>query len=134
VLEGTGKSLAEWQALPPAPPPAHLRFITATLVPPREKLYAQCDARFAIMLKQGALQQVREFMKTATPGMPLAKALGYPELSSHLTGNISLTDAISLAQQSTRNYAKRQTTWFRNQMVSNIALEAPDAEKILPLL
>ena len=134
VLEGTGKSLAEWQALPPEPPPAHLKFITATLVPPRERLYAQCDARFGIMLKQGALEQVREFMKTATPGMPLAKALGYPELSSHLAGNISLTDAISLSQQSTRNYAKRQTTWFRNQMVPDIALDAPDAEKILPLL
>ena len=134
VLEGTGKSLAEWQALPPEPPPAHLKFITATLVPPREKLYAQCDARFGIMLKQGALEQVREFMNTATPGMPLAKALGYPELSSHLAGNISLTDAISLAQQSTRNYAKRQTTWFRNQMVPDITLDAPDAEKILPLL
>lgn len=134
VLEGTGKSLAEWQALPPAPPPAYLTFVTATLVPPREKLYANCDARFGIMLKQGALEQVREFMKTATAAMPLAKALGYPELSSHLAGNISLTDAISLAQQSTRNYAKRQTTWFRNQMTPDIALDAPDAAKILPFL
>ena len=134
VLEGTGKSLAEWQALPPAPPPAHLKFVTATLVPPREKLYANCDARFGIMLKRGALEQVREFMKAATTAMPLAKALGYPELSSHLAGNISLTDAISLAQQSTRNYAKRQTTWFRNQMTPDIALDAPDAGKILPFL
>ena len=134
VLEGTGKSLAEWQALPPPPPPAHLRFVTATLVPPRERLYANCDGRFGIMLKQGALEQVREFMKTATPAMPLAKALGYPELSSHLAGNISLTDAISLAQQSTRNYAKRQTTWFRNQMVPDIALDAPDAAALIAKL
>ena len=131
VLEGTGKSLAEWQALPPEPPPAHLKFVTATLVPPRERLYANCDARFGIMLKQGALEQVREFMKTATPAMPLAKALGYPELSSHLAGNISLTDAISLAQQSTRNYAKRQTTWFRNQMAPDVALDAPDGAALI---
>lgn len=131
VLEGTGKSLAEWQALPPPPPPAHLRFVTATLVPPRERLYANCDGRFGIMLKQGALEQVREFMKTATPAMPLAKALGYLELSSHLAGNISLTDAISLSQQSTRNYAKRQTTWFRNQMVPDVALDAPDAAQLI---
>lgn len=134
VLEGTGKSLAEWQALPPAPPPAHLKFVTSTLVPPRDRLYANCDARFGIMLKQGALEQVREFMKTATPAMPLAKALGYPELSSHLAGNISLTDAISLSQQSTRNYAKRQTTWFRNQIAPDVALDAPDAGKIIAAL
>lgn len=131
VLEGTGKSLAEWQALPPVPPPAHLNFVTSTLVPPRDRLYANCDARFGMMLKQGALEQVREFMKTATPAMPLAKALGYPELSSHLAGNISLTDAISLAQQSTRNYAKRQTTWFRNQMMPDVALAATDAAALI---
>ncbi|MDE1151928.1 MAG: tRNA (adenosine(37)-N6)-dimethylallyltransferase MiaA [Micavibrio sp.] len=131
VLEATGKSLAEWQELPPAPPPAHLRFVTAALLPPREQLYAQCDKRFGDMLKAGALDEVREFMKTATDDMPLTKALGYGELKQHLEGALSLADAAAQAQMATRRYAKRQVTWFRHQMAADIVLEAPDARKLL---
>jgi len=131
VLEATGKSLAEWQEIPPVPPPAHLKFIVSILLPPRAKLYAQCDGRFGQMLKAGAMEQVREFAKTANPAMPLAKALGYPELVSHLEGKISLTEAITLAQASTRHYAKRQVTWFRHQIKSDIVLDDPSPEKLL---
>lgn len=134
VLEGTGKPLAYWQALPPPPQPAHLKFVTVTLLPPRSKLYEQCDARFGQMLASGALEQVREFAKTATPAMPLAKALGYPELSSHLAGNISLTEAITLAQASTRQYAKRQVTWFRHQIKADAVLDGPDIGNLAPLM
>lgn len=134
VLEATGRPLAKWQALPPEPPPENLKFVMATLQPPRSKLYAQCDARFGQMLAAGALEQVREFAKTATPAMPLAKALGYPELSSHLAGNISLTEAITLAQASTRQYAKRQVTWFRHQIKADAVLESPDIARLSPLV
>ncbi len=127
VLEATGKSLAYWQSLPPEPPPAHLQFIVATLVPPRAKLYAQCDSRFSQMLAAGALEEVRKFKETARPEMPLVKALGYAELASHLDGNITLTEAITLSQNATRQYAKRQVTWFRHQIVADTVLEMPDA-------
>ncbi len=127
VLIATGKGLSYWQSLPPEPPPAHLEFITATLLPQRATLYAQCDSRFGQMLAAGALDEVREFQKTATPEMPLVKALGYAELASHLAGNITLTDAITLAQNATRQYAKRQVTWFRHQIAADIVLEQPDA-------
>lgn len=134
VLEATGRPLADWQDMPPEPPPAHLRFILVTLLPPRAQLYAQCDSRFGIMIKNGAMDEVREFMKTATPAMPLSKALGYPELSSHLLGNISLTDAITLAQAATRQYAKRQVTWFRHQMTADLVLDNPqDATRVAAL-
>lgn len=134
VLEATGKSLAEWQKLPPEPPPAHLKFVVATLLPPREMLFGRCNERFGLMLKAGALEEVAAFRKNARPEMALAKAIGYPELCSHLDGKISLTDAITLAQQFTRNYAKRQVTWFRHQLKADILLEDTDTKRLLDVL
>jgi tRNA dimethylallyltransferase len=49
------------------------------------------------------------------PALPAMKAVGFPELARHLRGDLSLHEAIAEAQQATRNYAKRQLTWFRNQ-------------------
>ena len=134
VLEATGKSLAAWQDLPPVPPPAHLKFIVATLLPPRDRLYAQCDGRFTQMLKAGALEEVSAFKKTATPAMPLCKALGYPELAAHLDGKLSLEEAAGLSQQATRNYAKRQVTWFRHQIKADIVLEEASSQRVLALI
>lgn len=134
VLEATGKSLADWQDLPREAPPSHLKFVTVTLLPPRAQLYLQCDERFGQMLKAGALEEAREFMTRATAAWPLAKALGYPELASHLSGKLALTDAIKLAQAATRHYAKRQVTWFRHQLKADIVLEASDAAAVAALL
>lgn len=134
VLEATGKSLSHWQALPPEPPPAHLKFVTALLLPPRNVLYARCDGRFGLMLKEGALEEARKFRETAPPATPLARALGYPELCLHLDGKITLAEAIRRARQSTRNYAKRQVTWFRHQLKPDLVLEDADAEDIHALL
>jgi tRNA dimethylallyltransferase len=127
VLEATGKSLAAWQEQGRVKPPAHLRFILATLLPERKQLYRHCDERFGQMLKNGALEEARRFGDIVQPGWPLAKALGYPELASHLAGNISLTEAATLAQAATRHYAKRQVTWFRHQLKADIVLKEPDA-------
>jgi tRNA dimethylallyltransferase len=126
VLLGTGKSLAEWQSAPRTGPPDGLRFLTAVLQPPREILYAACDARFSTMLATGALEEAREFSERVTADTALSKALGYPELRAHLAGKTSLEEAAALARQSTRNYAKRQTTWFRNQIQADVILESPD--------
>jgi tRNA dimethylallyltransferase len=130
VLEATGKSLAEWQSQPPEAPPAHLKFTTIILLPPRKQLYMQCDERFGQMIKAGALEEARDFRARAQPQWALSKALGYPELSSHLAGQLSLSDAIRLAQAATRHYAKRQCTWFRHQLKPDIVLEKADAAAI----
>lgn len=134
VLEATGKSLADWQEQPRQLPPAHLKFKTVILVPPRAQLYLQCNERFGQMLRAGALDEVREFMKIAQPGWPLSKALGYPELSSHLAGKLSLTDAITLAQAATRHYAKRQVTWFRHQLKTDLVLSNADPAAVSAIL
>jgi len=128
ILEHTGESLAHWQSLPPVAPPAHLRFVKAALLPPREWLYARCNERFDAMLARGALDEVRDFPAPAAHGgLPLHKALGYPELRAYLDGHMTRADATRAAQQSTRHYAKRQITWFRHQMHTDIVLPLPDA-------
>lgn len=128
ILEHTGKSLAEWQALPPVPPPAHLRFIKIALLPPRGWLYARCNERFSDMLARGGLAEAEAFTPPADGCQwALHKALGYPELRMYIGGKTSMAEAVTAAQQSTRRYAKRQITWFSNQMDADIVLERPDA-------
>ncbi|ALG70871.1 tRNA delta(2)-isopentenylpyrophosphate transferase [Azospirillum thiophilum] len=127
VLEATGRPLSHWQSLTPQGAPEDLRFIVHVLDPPRADLYAQCDRRFELMMEQGALEEVRRLDMLAreqelAPDLPVLKALGVPELRRFLHGDIALQDAVALAQQSTRRYAKRQVTWFRHQMVG----KAPD--------
>lgn len=128
VLDATGQGLSAWQALPREKPPANLRFITLALLPPRDILYASCNSRFTHMLAAGALDEAKAF-QAETDGrtdIALAKALGYPELCAHINGTLSLTEAIEQAQANTRQYAKRQVTWFRHQMTADITLERPD--------
>ena len=116
VIESTGTPLSEWQALPKEP--GHdLDFSLIGLMPPRDVLYARIDARFDAMLKDGALDEAARFEALGlSPTLPANKALGLPELRRHLKGEIGLDEATRLAQQMSRNYAKRQVTWFRHQM------------------
>jgi tRNA dimethylallyltransferase len=104
------------------------------VLPPRAQLYLQCDERFGQMIKAGALEEARKFMTRVQGSWPLAKALGYPELASHLGGKLSLTDAIGLAQAATRHYAKRQVTWFRHQLKADLVLEKTDAGAVAALI
>jgi tRNA dimethylallyltransferase len=117
VLQATGKSLAEWQLIP-STPPAGLVFQPWVVLPPRDKLYAACDHRFKLMMERGAIAEVAaalDLYGAAILETPGGKALGFAELAASRSGRISTDQAIIAAQQATRNYAKRQTTWFRNQ-------------------
>lgn len=115
VARGTEKSLTQWKAdTQPLLPPG--TYDTLVLEPDRERLYANCDARVLTMIDQGALGEVRALMaRDLDPSLPAMKAVGVPELIAHLRGRTDLRTAVSTLQQSTRNYAKRQLTWFRNQ-------------------
>ena len=119
VLEATGHPLSHWQTQTAEGAPEGLRFTVLVLDPPRDALYANCDRRFRVMMGQGALDEVRQLdARNLDPDLPAMKALGVPELRAHLRGELSLDEAIALAQQSTRRYAKRQVTWFRHQLAS----------------
>ncbi len=115
VLEATGRSLAAWQA-DSAPRDTGYRFLRLVRLPPRDRLYAACDARFLDMIERGALREVEQLYELGLdPKLPVMRALGVRELGRYLDGALSLDEAIVRAQQATRNYAKRQMTWLRTQ-------------------
>jgi tRNA dimethylallyltransferase len=121
ILEATGRPLAEWQAMPKAAPPADWMFDITLVMPEREKLYAQCDARFVQMLETGVMEELESFDKKVEAGeisreSVMIKTVGATALRALREGRISRNSAIALAQTETRQYAKRQTTWFKNQV------------------
>ncbi len=116
VLEATGRPMADWRRGGGEGPPPGLDLLLLVVEPLRDRLYAACDARFDAMLARGALEEVRALAALGLdPDLPAMKALGVPELLAYLRGEVSLEAAAAKARQHTRNYAKRQTTWFRNQ-------------------
>lgn len=121
VLEATGKSLAHWQSLPLDGPPAHWHFEIHKIIPERELLKQRCDLRFEQMINNGALEEVSDLDARIQSGeiretAMITKALGFKPLRSYMNGEISREEAISQGQLETRQYAKRQLTWLRNQL------------------
>ncbi|WP_414639860.1 tRNA (adenosine(37)-N6)-dimethylallyltransferase MiaA [Arenibaculum sp.] len=130
VVVATGRPLTDWQARGPGAPPADLRFLPVLVLPPREVLYARCDRRFAGMLDEGALAEVRMLdLLGLDPELPAMKALGVPELRAHLRGELGLAAAVEAAKRQTRRYAKRQVTWFRHQWERMHSWHVADAQQ-----
>ncbi len=131
VLEATGQSLAEWQDGPDEGPPADWRFYTIRLAPPREAVYAACDARFDRMVERGAVAEARALATLGLdPGLPAMKAVGVPPLIRFVEGEISFEEARRRVQRDTRRFARRQTTWFGNQMAPTLTLSAQYSESL----
>ncbi len=131
VLEATGQSLAEWQDAPDQAPPANWRFFSIRLMPPREAVYAACDARFDRMMGRGALEEARALAALGLdPGLPAMKAVGVPPLIRFIDGEITLEEAHQLAERDTRRFARRQMTWFRNQLTPTLSLSAQYSESL----
>jgi tRNA dimethylallyltransferase len=132
VLEATGTGLAEWHRRTPPPPLPAEAAVRLALTPPRQALYARCDARLDAMLEAGVLDEVAHVMALGLdPSLPGMKAVGAPELMAHLRGELALDAALARAKTATRNYAKRQLTWIRNQMRGWQRLDLADATENL---
>ena len=127
VFEATGKALSDWQGENAGA--IDESWAATVLEPPRETLYARCDARLATMIDDGALEEVGTLAaRGLSPALPAMKAVGYRELAAHLAGELTLDEALAAARQETRRYAKRQMTWFRNQTPSWPRIEAVDSD------
>jgi tRNA dimethylallyltransferase len=130
VAEHTGRPLSAWQADTRATlAPGDWRGVV--LEPPREALYAACDARLAAMFEAGAVEEVAALAaRGLDPALPAMKAVGVREILAHLEGRLSRGEALARAQQETRRYAKRQLTWLRNQTPDwpRIAASDPDEQ------
>ncbi len=115
VARSTGRSLSDWHA-GTTPLLKHGRYDRLVLEPERETLYAGCDARVLAMMQDGAVEEVRALIaRDLDPALPAMKAVGVREIAAWLAGETTRADAVAALQQATRNYAKRQLTWFRNQ-------------------
>ena len=116
VQSATGRGLAAWQDGTP-PPLLPLDQVTPLLIEAdRDWLADRIDRRFDLMLEGGALEEARAVLPIWAEKALWARAIGAPELIAHLRGEIDLATARSLAQAASRQYAKRQRTWFRSKM------------------
>ena len=125
VLRATGRGLASWQDETPAPLVTLDRAEALVLVPDPLWLNTRIEQRFHQMLTDGALQEVRDNLPGWDPGLPSSKAIGAPELIGHLRGEVTLPDATEAAILASRQYAKRQRTWFRSNMGAWSKLSVP---------
>ncbi len=112
----TGKSIAEWFREPLVKFLPEADFQMIKLLPDLNELEKKCSRRFDLMMEQGALSEVENLLQLKLDkNLPAMKAIGVPELSDYLEGKTSLDEAVLLAKLHTRQYAKRQLTWFRNR-------------------
>ncbi|SJM35791.1 tRNA dimethylallyltransferase [Mesorhizobium delmotii] len=117
VLDASGRSILEWQAARGRPliDRASTRFFV--IEPDRAALVERIEARFDRMLEKGALDEVRRLTDLGLdPDLPAMKAIGVRELQAAMAGELSFPEAIERAKIATRQYAKRQATWFRHQL------------------
>ena len=116
VLQTTGRGLSAWQKLtpPPALPPEHAhRFV---LDAPPDRLNPLIERRFDDMLARDVLDEVRAALPDYDPSRPADRAIGAPELVAYLRDDMPLAQARDRAIVATRQYAKRQRTWFGKRM------------------
>lgn len=117
VALATGRSIFDWQE---TNKPASVDLACTAkifLMPDREQLMRSINARFDAMMATGALDEVRALAaRKLDPSLPAMKAHGVPWLIRHLAGEVTLEEAVEHAKLETRQYTKRQATWFRNQL------------------
>ena len=131
VFRATGRALTDWHDDPVEPPlcGSALRLV---LAPERDWLYERINRRFDLMLEAGGLREVETLLSCGFPDhLPVMKSLGVPELRSYLAGDMKLDEARLLAQTKSRQYAKRQMTWFRRRMIAWNMVSAQDLESQL---
>ena len=115
VFSASGRSLSDWKA-DTKPLLPYGSWIGQVVEPDRQRLYQNCDARVDLMLEQGAVDEVAALAaRDLSDSLPAMKAVGVRDLAAYLTGELTRDDAVAALKQATRNYAKRQLTWFRQQ-------------------
>jgi tRNA dimethylallyltransferase len=116
VVASTGRTLANWQSSREGGIGSQIDLKPLILLPPRPWLYERCDSRFAKMVDDGAVQEVEALLaRGLDPSLPVMRAIGVREIAAFLKGELTRKEMLEKGQQATRNYAKRQYTWFANQ-------------------
>ena len=133
VWQETGRTITEHnletQKLPPRYAPVWIGLDFEN----RPDLYARIDRRVEGMLEQGLLDEIRALLASGVPETATSlQAIGYKEFFSYLRGAASLEEATALCQQRSRNYAKRQLTWFRRNVAMHWIFQPaqPDGDAV----
>ncbi|MEM1131418.1 MAG: tRNA (adenosine(37)-N6)-dimethylallyltransferase MiaA [Pseudomonadota bacterium] len=120
VIRQTGRSITQWRQQKSGGIGDEITLAPLILLPPRDWLYARCDQRFIDMLDQGAISEVEALLARNLPDtLPVMRAIGVPQITVWLAGEIDRDTMIANVQMETRRYAKRQYTWFGNQSDSD---------------
>jgi tRNA dimethylallyltransferase len=131
VALATGKPLSAWQKDHPIQTPLDAAFAVVTLSPERQVLYRSVNERFNWMIDNGALDEVRALNDLGLDlALPVMKAVGVPELRSFLAGQTDKESAVENARRATRQFAKRQMTWLRNQLSADLILSEQYSESL----
>ncbi|UKK85390.1 tRNA (adenosine(37)-N6)-dimethylallyltransferase MiaA [Sphingopyxis sp. BSN-002] len=116
VVRATGRTLADWQQASEGGIADDIALAPLILLPPRDWLRERCDRRLVQMFEQGAIEEVEALLAhDLDPDLPVMRAIGVPQIAAYLRGDLTRAEALEAAQAATRQYAKRQFTWFRHQ-------------------
>lgn len=123
VFADTQTPLSVWQRIKPTPYLPNITWAIIGLLPERGALYARCDQRFDQLMRQGALAETQTLKNKNLPTtLPAMRSVGVKQLMAYLNDEWDLETATEKAKIATRNYAKRQSTWVRNQLTDAIIL------------
>jgi tRNA dimethylallyltransferase len=116
VVRSTGRPLAEWQQERSGGIAAEIDLVPLMLLPPRDWLYERCDRRFENMVSDEGVAEVHSLLERGlNPMLPAMRAIGVREIAAFLRGELSRDEALAAGRTATRQYAKRQYTWFSRQ-------------------
>jgi tRNA dimethylallyltransferase len=129
VLDSTGRSLAEWQRTPGKPVLAERAALRLLVLPDRNTHAAIIDARFDAMLAAGALEEVSRLVALGlSDELPIMRALGVAPLAAAIAGKLALSEAAARAKAETRQFSKRQITWYKRNMIAWNRLSTQESE------
>jgi tRNA dimethylallyltransferase len=116
VKRSTGVTLGDWQLAKAGGIAEEVTLHPLIVEPERQWVYDRCDLRFEAMLDNGAIAEVETLLaRELDPDLPVMRAIGVPEIAAWLAGEIEADAVVASGAQATRNYAKRQFTWFQRQ-------------------
>ena len=124
IIATTGKKVSEWYQMPMLKKLPEANFTVVKIVPEIAVIEERCRSRLDKMVQEGALKEITELLKRGVDEtLPAMKALGVPELSLAVKGEMLLSEALELAKLHTRQYAKRQRTWLKNKLQADIVFD-----------
>jgi tRNA dimethylallyltransferase len=140
VVRSTGRTLKAWQSEKAGGIGGAVALAPLILLPPRDWLHARCDERFEKIFSDEGIEEVRLLRERKLPALaPVMRAIGVREIAAYLRGEMNREEALAAGRTATRQYAKRQYTWFRRQPPAHwprfeAALEGEAIDEALALL